>query len=175
MTDRMSARVAQLQAAMEAAPVILEECKCLRTEVRTRFIRGGSQQCIRQCLDCGQPVGNPVKAVDNCTFFDDDLKEAWIKRRADERAAARAAEGRDWWALYQAYIISPEWAALRRRVLYRDGGLCQGCLIDPATEVHHLSYRNFGNEFAFDLISLCKPCHDRIHGDDKANEAGQNV
>jgi 5-methylcytosine-specific restriction endonuclease McrA len=41
--------------------------------------------------------------------------------------------------------------------------LCQGFLVSPASEVHHQTYRNFGSEFAFELVSLCCRCHDRLH------------
>ena len=139
------------------------ECPCTRTEVRMRSIRGGSSQWIRQCLDCGQPVGNPVKAVPDCTAFDNDLVESYLEEHAQERRLSAEAERKRWWTLYQEYIESDAWKALRARVLKRDGGMCQGCLDARATEVHHMSYRNFGAEFAFELVALCSSCHQRIH------------
>lgn len=143
--------------------VATDECPCTRTEVRERSIRGGSSQWVRQCLDCGQPVGNPVKAVPNCTAFDNDLVQQYLQERAEERRLVAEAERRRWWALYEEYIASDAWKSLRAKVLKRDGGMCQGCLDARATEVHHLSYRNFGSEFAFELMALCSPCHERFH------------
>jgi 5-methylcytosine-specific restriction endonuclease McrA len=143
--------------------VSLDECQCTRTEVRERSIRGGSQQWVRQCLDCGQPVGNPVKAVKDCTFFDNELIEQYREERAQERSLVVEAERQRWWSQYREYMAGPAWADLRARVLKRDGGLCQGCLTVEATDVHHTTYRNFGCEFAFELVSLCRKCHDRIH------------
>ena len=65
---------------------------------------------------------------------------------------------------YQEYLKSPEWQARRLKVLQRDRHLCQGCLERPASEVHHITYRNLRREFCFELISLCTGCHRRLHG-----------
>ena len=65
---------------------------------------------------------------------------------------------------YEAYLRSSEWQERRRKVLKRDGHLCQGCLERPACEVHHITYRNIRHEFCFELISLCTGCHRRLHG-----------
>ena len=59
---------------------------------------------------------------------------------------------------YLEYIGSLEWqrrADTRKKL---DNGVCQVCG-RPATEVHHLTYRNFRNEKMEDLVSLCKTCH----------------
>jgi 5-methylcytosine-specific restriction endonuclease McrA len=63
---------------------------------------------------------------------------------------------------YNSYIQSPAWFARRDKVLKRDNYLCQACLEDPATQVHHKSYIHFGNEPLFDLESVCDPCHKKI-------------
>ncbi len=65
---------------------------------------------------------------------------------------------------YQEYLKSPEWQALRLKVLQRDGFRCQGCLAQPAAEVHHTTYRHARSEFCFELVSLCRDCHRRLHG-----------
>jgi 5-methylcytosine-specific restriction endonuclease McrA len=148
------------QAAIDASPA---PCECLRTEVRERTIRGGSKQYVRQCLDCGEPVGNPVKQVAGVALFDEELKRRDTKRRADIREAARKAKSAEWWAFYEEYMASNEWRSLRRKVLTRDSGTCQGCLTESAAEVHHKTYENFGSEFAFELVSLCRKCHERFH------------
>ena len=65
---------------------------------------------------------------------------------------------------YAEYMQSPAWRRKRQQVLDRDGGICQGCRKKAAMEVHHLSYRNFGDELLFQLISLCEDCHNKAHG-----------
>lgn len=62
---------------------------------------------------------------------------------------------------YKEYLASPEWAALRQKVLDRDGGRCVACR-DDASCVHHAKYSNrvlFGTEPSAALISLCNRCH----------------
>lgn len=66
---------------------------------------------------------------------------------------------------YSEYLKSPKWRALRDLVLERDKGVCQACLINKATQVHHLTYDNVYNEFAFQLVSVCEDCHNKIHND----------
>ena len=61
------------------------------------------------------------------------------------------------------YYQSLEWKKLRLIVLNRDKYICQGCLKNQATEVHHQSYAHFKEEFMFELISLCRHCHSRYH------------
>lgn len=65
---------------------------------------------------------------------------------------------------YLAYLESPQWSALRRKVWLRCHGICEGCGERPVADVHHLSYKHFGNEFLWELAGLCVPCHERLHG-----------
>ncbi|MCE5329647.1 hypothetical protein LLG07_04885 [bacterium] len=64
---------------------------------------------------------------------------------------------------YLKYLNSFDWKIKRINVLKRDNYLCQGCLKSKATEVHHLNYNHIYNEFYFELISLCKDCHEKYH------------
>lgn len=64
----------------------------------------------------------------------------------------------------QQYLKSPEWKALKSKVLNRDNFTCQSCNTDGIPlEVHHITYQNFGNENLSDLVSLCRNCHQSIH------------
>lgn len=67
----------------------------------------------------------------------------------------------DWWAWYDAYLATPEWAARRRLVIARDR-VCQGSA-DPGLHVHHLHYRTVGRETGEELVLLCKRCHEAEH------------
>lgn len=66
---------------------------------------------------------------------------------------------------YSEYLKSPAWREMRKLVLQRDNNICQGCLVKEATQVHHLTYDNVYNELAFQLISVCDECHNKIHND----------
>jgi len=69
-----------------------------------------------------------------------------------------------WWQRYDTYLATSEWASVRERVLARAGGLCEGCRLQPASIAHHLTYCRMGSEMIFDLVAVCRQCHDAIHG-----------
>ncbi|WP_124558728.1 HNH endonuclease [Pedobacter sp. KBW01] len=64
---------------------------------------------------------------------------------------------------YNEYLKTPEWKVKRDKVLKRDNYICQGCLENKATQVHHITYQNIYNEPLFDLVSVCDACHHNIH------------
>lgn len=61
---------------------------------------------------------------------------------------------------YEAYLKTDWWDRLKRRLLPVK---CVGCQKRKAIVLHHVSYKNLGNERPDDLIPLCDVCHDRIH------------
>ena len=85
--------------------------------------------------------------------------KARLKSRLNTEEARRAA--------YEEYMNSPQWEALRLRVLTRARGICECCLISPAVQVHHLTYEHFMHEYAWELRAVCMPCHQAIHADGK--------
>mgnify|MGYP002392504925 CR=1 FL=1 len=137
-----------------------------RAEIRLRTLSNGSTAVVRQCLDCGIQVGPSLpkaQAPRTIVMFDATIAErherAWRNRIADQQIVEQDARREQ----YGAYLASPAWAERRAKVLRRDGGICQACLERRATDVHHLNYRRFGREPAFDLVAVCRQCHDEIH------------
>jgi 5-methylcytosine-specific restriction endonuclease McrA len=66
---------------------------------------------------------------------------------------------------YRRYLESTAWGRIRARALQRDNNQCQAQLTscsNVATDVHHLTYRFIGSEPLFDLISVCRACHESI-------------
>jgi|TARA_Y100000034_G_scaffold103482_1_gene129050 5-methylcytosine-specific restriction endonuclease McrA len=63
---------------------------------------------------------------------------------------------------YLEYMNSPEWKEKRDEIMAENEFICQkcGCM---ANHVHHLTYKNFGNESREDLMCLCKECHEEEH------------
>ena len=61
------------------------------------------------------------------------------------------------------YLKSSEWATKRAFVLARDDFKCQSCSIDTDLNIHHISYKNLGNEPLEHLICLCQDCHTDLH------------
>jgi 5-methylcytosine-specific restriction endonuclease McrA len=64
---------------------------------------------------------------------------------------------------YARYLRSDHWQDIRRRVLQRANGFCEGCWQRRATQVHHLTYEHIGAEFLWELVAICAACHARVH------------
>jgi len=74
----------------------------------------------------------------------------------------RRKQRRDYYR--NVYLKSEEWQRKRYVVLKRDHWTCVYCGA-RATQVHHKRYAkyNIGNEPISWLVSVCEPCHKRIH------------
>ena len=148
-------------------------CQHPTTELRRRIIASGQVTYWHQCLCCGRFPGSAVRKPDDAAGIPD--ADPTLQERYDaQRAAARheieqkhirlqKRERADWWRQYDQYIDSPAWKALWRAVMERSRGICEGCGCRPATQVHHETYKNFGNEFLWELRAVCDHCHRRCH------------
>jgi len=64
---------------------------------------------------------------------------------------------------YQEYLQSDGWDRVRGKVLDRAKYICEGCGERRATQVHHLTYEDpRGEEMLFNLVALCRDCHEKI-------------
>ena len=143
-------------------------CLHNRVEIRRRALRGGIVQLGNQCLDCGRAVGNWLR---RSTVSEPDGVPAWdaalqTRHLMGEHRSEHTVQpvGPSFSDLYHEHLSSDAWAELRERIIDRDGGLCQGCLQAEAVHVHHLTYHNLGDEFCWQLVAVCRACHERIHG-----------
>jgi hypothetical protein len=66
---------------------------------------------------------------------------------------------------YSLYLQTESWQKKRLETLKRDKGECQICH-GKAEQVHHLTYLHFPNEYMFELVSLCKVCHEKHYHKD---------
>lgn len=64
--------------------------------------------------------------------------------------------------VYYSYLQTPAWKEKREAVFKRDNYKCQACHKNKATEVHHKTYTNLFNEPLFDLVSICRQCHEVV-------------
>ena len=65
---------------------------------------------------------------------------------------------------YRLYLTTETWQKKRDERLKIDNHVCQACLSAKASEVHHMNYFNIGSENVLtDLVSVCHPCHRKIH------------
>lgn len=65
---------------------------------------------------------------------------------------------------YDEYPRSAAWKRVRERVRRRARGWCERCKVGKRADVHHLSYERLGNELPEDLVAVCRPCHEFLHG-----------
>ena len=128
-----------------------------------------------QCI-CGADVGQSSKAeaerlnIKPMPFNVERFKEH-EQRTTKAFNDAKEERMRNYTALkeersksHAEYCRTPEWKEVRNRVLKRDNYLCQGCLINRATLVHHKSYDFVRRELCDLLISYCNDCHKKVHG-----------
>lgn len=142
-------------------------------ELRRFVTANGAVQYRRQCVVCGQS-SNAI-AHDKLTAdekagapdYDPDLSDRyWRKqqwRRTESGEQQRRQKRAAWFAWYDQYLQSPIWQERRELVLRRAGGICEACRTGRATAVHHLTYTRVGKEPLFDLVAVCKECHDELH------------
>ena len=96
--------------------------------------------------------------------FDHNLSSEWAARKRskinEERKNNKILKHQE----YEDYIQrKPEWKERRELVMTRCGGICEGCLIKRATEVHHLNYDTLFDELLWDLKGVCRECHMKAH------------
>jgi 5-methylcytosine-specific restriction endonuclease McrA len=137
---------------------------CIRT------IGGGGTQIVRQCKTCGAPTSSAIARskftsveLDAMPAYRDDAMEEYGRKQREAAQLAWDMESQDRKHAYALYLQSPEWQARRRLTLERDKYKCQGCLTAPATQVHHKNYDHRGDELLYDLVSLCRSCHEKTH------------
>lgn len=63
---------------------------------------------------------------------------------------------------YARYLRSAKWRTKQQSIMKRDGYKCRLCG-KRATMVHHLTYARIFNEQPYDLVAICKSCHDLLH------------
>jgi hypothetical protein len=124
----------------------------------------GSDQIRLQCQTCGWSFGSAFPHADHPDWRiyplrDDaiiEAREAEYKRTREAVRAAAAADRDQWRTLYDAFLQTPEWRALREKVMMCAGRLCESCLSAPAEDVHHTTY-DFGPLApAYTLRAVCR-------------------
>ena len=135
---------------------------------------------MRQCADCGAPMGSAIPHDDPSVLnagdvppWNDALQQNWTETSLTYDERQKEWEKKLWWDKYNAYLASPEWREKSLAVKARDP-ICQGCRKTFSEQAHHSTYRNVGEEFLFELIALCNRCHNRLHERKKAINAKYN-
>jgi len=104
---------------------------------------------------------------DNIMNNESEIKASIFKQLHDIQEEVMFAD-------YTRYIKSEDWFKLRSKIVNRDGGLCQICG-KPADHVHHLTYAHFTKEFPFELVSLCRDCHQNEYHSSEAKRRENEI
>jgi hypothetical protein len=168
-------------------------CEHNETDVRRLIASNGVVHFRRQCLRCGTATETVRKASLSpgkrvaVPEFDEQLRDRWdatkreraaelheeqVAKEKEEWEEGRRREKEEWDEWYAEYLQSPEWAHRRRLAMQRAAGMCEGCGVRRATQVHHTTYEHAGNELLFELRAVCRTCHEVIHG---INEVSQRL
>jgi hypothetical protein len=139
------------------------------SQIVWKTVANGRTQLRNQCARCGALWGTALKrdfAPPDAPEADCRKHEQWEDRRKSELGQARIRaiqRHSEWWRWYESYLATDAWRDKRQLVFARGGGVCEGCRKRPAEQVHHLTYKNAGDEFLFQLVAACKACHERLH------------
>lgn len=143
------------------------------TQYRVR-VANDAVQVRNCCVECGGRVGTALSQrdkawVDSLPWQPEEHAATYTSRRNAERQAIlldlarrQYAERGRFTKSYTEYMASRDWRTKRSLVLKRCGGVCEGCGLEKATEVHHATYDHLFNEFLFELVGLCHSCHERL-------------
>jgi hypothetical protein len=143
---------------------------------------GGNNHIKNQCQQCGRMIGSALgklKVIESeLVKFQPNLEATYDAKRNSERddiiqkhIRIQKAQSGEFSQSYKDHLNSDKWKlVIRPKVFKRANGVCEGCLERPATQVHHLTYEHLGDEFMFELVAMCGPCHERLHPKDLTSE-----
>lgn len=147
-------------------------CPHSDTVVRKKIASNGQQWFWNQCIRCGAKAGKRLSAKSiaepsEVPEFDGELPErVWKEFHArilEREELERERLKKLWKQRYDEYLETDEWKVRRELVILRSQGICEGCRRNRASQVHHTTYQNVGEEFLFELVAVCRDCHDRYH------------
>jgi hypothetical protein len=154
------------------------ECKHESIKLIRHFIKNGSVQIKKACVNCGESFSSPIKKepchddLDAYNLEDVRKKYEIEKFEIQKNIILKYNENQnksvsDWWKEYDIYLSSKEWKEKRELKLTERDYLCEGCGKEEATEVHHTpnSYDRIPYEMLFELRALCSFCHSMLHLD----------
>lgn len=162
---------------------LLTTCGHKAVELRRVPIKGGNFFFGHRCLNCGERFGNwlPKKEIDDpdaIPIADDMTPSEFERIRRQKWQATQVAfyekQRVKITAEYEAYLKSPAWKSIREKVISRADGICEGCLENKATQVHHVSYEHRFEEFCWELVAICNDCHVRAHPEKQTRVIGDD-
>jgi len=160
------------------------ECEHPSQKMTKRVLKKGVIQYVFQCLTCGTSCSKAIKkdeALKMSDGFMSDFNEELLnfnnnqyrnelnqieekyKLLKKKEIDLRKNKEDDFFQEYSDYLLSNEWNVKRQKVLLRANYICESCLENQATQVHHLTYKHVFKEPLFELVAICETCHDFLH------------
>ena len=133
-------------------------------------------KCVRiQCWNCGGclEMNKPLSKAEfgertTGEFSKENFLKWKSKKQSEENEIYKFTSYINFtnsnYYIHRTHLQSVYWNNIRLLVLERDKNTCQLCKTEEAKDVHHLTYKNLGNETIDELISYCRACHDKVHG-----------
>ena len=117
------------------------------------------------CDTCHETIGTiPNYVIESCT--DTDFIEL-VNNAVDITPLAPIKPPKIPAVLYEQYrqyTASNKWKIKRDNRMALDNHECALCFTTSHLQVHHITYDRIFNEKMSDLLTVCKSCHEIIHG-----------
>jgi len=122
------------------------------------------------CINCLTSFGNVKQATSHFMSVTYDERQdirCSIKKEKSDLFIAIFEKKRHYKQLYYEYLQSDKWKQKRLERLKLDNFTCQKCGNKSGRlDVHHTTYDTLYNESIYDIITLCHPCHFKLHEND---------
>lgn len=124
------------------------------------------------CKITGHPRGNKMafkfvltENLKKYSPIEKQIRQTIVKARKDKKKHRRKVLEPLDRSQYKTYIQSKRWYVFRKGLIKERGKVCQKCYAkNVPLHAHHLTYIRLGCEKPEDILIVCIPCHEEIHG-----------
>lgn len=153
-----------------------ETCAHVRRQVGRVKYKNSSVHVRECCLDCGEFTGPTLPKSEGRSSLEliehevirvqyNNLKNEKHNSILQKHVSIQKKKEAGFQKEYIKYLSSEKWRKKRALVLKRANFICEGCLENEATVVHHRNYKSIYSEMLFDLAAICRVCHAECHPD----------
>ena len=143
------------------------DCPRNTAPIRKLICSNGAIQYKKQCQKCYAAVSSalPHAGISGDVSLWEDIDFYYTVAPPNREKAPISVFETE---AYHEYLQSSEWKSIRAKVMRRANYICEGCLEAPAEQVHHKNYLSVFRELAYDLVAVCRDCHERAHSERKS-------
>lgn len=145
-------------------------CEFKNIKVIQFQLENGSFRKANCCINCLKNFGNVKKESIHFMYVSYNERQE-IRNKIKDEFNQLYSSVRDlkkhYKQRYYDYLNSDEWKKKRLERLKLDKFTCQNCGNKSGRlDVHHTTYDTIYNESIHDIITLCNPCHFKLHEND---------